>query len=315
MKTNDTALTVIIIIIFLLLYIFNFLVVGIQRIKDNWPEYRCQPLVMPFARIFGHNSRENFGFCIQNMQKGFLGPLLRPLNFNVSLLSDITSGLSGNLNSTRDFLKDFRISSGSTFQNIFSSIFNITVEIQRVFLNIKDTVGKLVGIMTTVLYTLDGSIMTMTSAWNGPPGQLVKALCFHPETKLQLNNGEIVTMKDIPLNSTLQNGTRVCAVMKISNLDEHDMPIEKMYKVKRKTNITSDTETETEDILVSGSHLIYDPNTKQFVHVHDLPESELTEIKCDILSCLITSDHTIPIGDWIFHDWEDSNGSAPKKIG
>ena len=313
MKTNDTALTVIIIIIFILLYIFNFLVVGIQRIKDNWPLYRCQPLVMPFAKIFGHNSRENFGFCIQNMQKGFMAPLLRPLNFNVSLLSDITSGLTTNLNSTRNFLKDFRISSSGAINNIFSSIFNITIEIQRVFINLKDTIGKLIGIMTTVLYTLDGSIMTMTSAWEGPPGQLVKALCFHPETKLQLNNGDIVSMKDIPLNSTLQNGTRVCAVMKISNLDENGLHIEKMYKVKRKINISQ--ETETADILVSGSHLIYDPNTKQFVHVKDLPVSELTEINCDILSCLITSDHTIPIGEWIFHDWEDSNGSAPKKIG
>ena len=313
MKTNDTALTVIIIIIFLLLYIFNFLVVGIQRIKDNWPLYRCQPLVMPFAKIFGHNSRENFGFCIQNMQKGFMAPLLRPLNFNVGLLSDITSGLTTNLNSTRNFLKDFRLSSSGAISNIFSSIFNITIEIQRVFINLKDTIGKLVGIMTTVLYTLDGSIMTMTSAWNGPPGQLVKALCFHPETKLQLNNGEIVSMKDIPLNSTLQNGTRVCAIMKISNLDENGLHIEKMYKVKRKINISQ--EIETADILVSGSHLIYDPNTKQFVHVKDLPVSELTEINCDILSCLITSDHTIPIGEWIFHDWEDSNGSAPKKIG
>jgi hypothetical protein len=106
--------------------------------------------------------------------------------------------------------------------------------------------------------------------------------------------------------------------MNISNLDENGLHVEKMYKVKRKnsSSITENTEPiETDDILVSGSHLIYDPNTKQFVHVKDLPASELTEINCDTLSCLITSNHTIPIGEWIFHDWEDSNGSAPKKIG
>ena len=72
---------------------------------------------------------------------------------------------------------------------------------------------------------------------------------------------------------------------------------------------------EQEAILVSGSHLIYDPTCKQFVHVKDLPASQLSEVNCDRLACLITSDHTIPIGEWIFHDWEDSNGSAPKKIG
>ena len=150
--------------------------------------------------------------------------------------------------------------------------------------------------------------MTMQSSWDGPPGELVKALCFHPETKLQMQNGEISSMKDIPLNSILHNGTRVCAVMQISNLDENGYYIEKMYKVKAKRN-------DDDDIIVSGSHLIYDAKTEQFMHVKDLPVSELTDINCSILSCLITSDHTIPIGDWIFHDWEDSNGSAPKNIG
>jgi hypothetical protein len=51
------------------------------------------------------------------------------------------------------------------------------------------------------------------------------------------------------------------------------------------------------------------------VHVKDLPAAEISEVKCDVLYCLITSDHTIQIGEWIFHDWEDSNGSEPKNIG
>ena len=307
MKTSDLTLTIIIIFLFLLLYIFNFLVTGIQKIKDNWPKYRCQPLVMPFAGIFGHDSKENFAFCIQNMQKGFMEPILKPLNFDIDVLSDVTAGLSDNLNNTRNFLREFRISTGGAINNIFTSIGNITIEAQRVFINIKDTIGKLTGIMTTVLYTLDGSIMTMESAWSGPPGKLVRALCFHPDTKLQLENGEMVSMKDISLNSILKNGTRVCATMQISNLDENGKYVEKMYKVYN-TN-------EQDAILVSGSHLIYDPTSKQFVHVKDLPASQLSEVNCATLACLITSDHTIPIGEWIFHDWEDNNGSAPKKIG
>jgi hypothetical protein len=313
MKTSDLTLSIIVIFLFMLLYVFNLLVVGIQRIKDNWPVYRCQPLIMPFAGVFGHNSSENFAFCIQNMQKNFMGPLLQPLNFNIGLLGDITSGLTDSVNSNRSFLSYFRVSVNDTFSNIFSTLFNMMVEIQRIFINIKDIVGKLVGVMTTSLYILNGSIMTMESAWNGPPGGLVRALCFHPDTKLTLKNGEIKSMKDIPLNSILQNGTRVCAVMQISNLDENNAIIEKMYRVKR--NLSNNDNEGDCDILVSGSHLIYNPDIKQFVHVKDLPMSEVTEIDCDVLSCLITSDHTIPIGEWIFHDWEDSNGSAPKNIG
>jgi hypothetical protein len=141
--------------------------------------------------------------------------------------------------------------------------------------------------------------------WAGPPGQLVKELCFHPDTKIQLKDGRILPMKDVPLNSILKNGTQVCAVMAISNLDDEGAYVERIFKMNGGE--------EGETILVSGSHLVLDPKTKTFVKVENLkgdnsPTS--TDIKCDTLSCMITSNHTIPIGEWIFHDWEDDNGKS-----
>ena len=46
-----------------------------KDIKDNWPEYRCNP-TMPFASQFGVDPSENFTYCIQNMQTGY-GILIR----------------------------------------------------------------------------------------------------------------------------------------------------------------------------------------------------------------------------------------------
>ena len=39
--------------------------------------------------------------------------------------------------------------------------------------------------------------------------------------------------------------------------------------------------------------------------------TKITDTKQETLCCLITSNNTIPIGKWIFHDWEDNN---PSKI-
>ena len=112
--------------------------------------------------------------------------------------------------------------------------------------------------------------------------------------------------------------------MKISNLDNHGNFVEKMYKVRRtRENKTQnknkdedkDEDKDNESIVVSGSHLVYDTTVNQFIHVKDLLCSELSDINCPVLYCLITTDHTIQIGEWIFHDWEDSNGSLPKNIG
>ena len=308
MATSDVSLSIIVVIIFILLYLFNLIVVGMQRIKDNWPEYRCQPMVMPFASIFGHNTAKNFAYCIQNIQTNFMDDLLKPVNFNIGILSGITSELTDQLQAARGFLSGFRFNLSDIFSNIFATMFNIMVEIQRMVINIKDMIGKMTGILLTTLFVLNGSMLTMASAWKGPPGQLVRALCFHPETKVKLQNGNIFSMKDIPLNSILPNGSRVCAVMEISNLDEKGNYVEEMYKVKNNGE-PSDT------ILVSGSHLVYDAVLCDFVHVKELSAAERSDVNCDILYCLITSDHTIQIGEWIFHDWEDSNGSAPKHIG
>jgi hypothetical protein len=308
MASSDLSLSILVIFIFIALYVFNLIVVGMQRIKDNWPVYRCQPLIMPFASVFGHNTSKNFSYCIQNIQSSFMDDLLKPVSFNIGILGGITSDLTDSLNGVRGFMSLFRFNLADIFKNIFATLFNIMVEIQRTMVNIKDMIGKMMGIMMTTLYVLNGAMLTMTSAWEGPPGGLVRALCFHPETKINLQNGEIIPMKDLPLNSILPNGSRVCAVMKISNLDENGKYVEDMYKVKNQCD-------SNDDILVSGSHLVYDASIHQFVHVKDLSVAERADTNCDVLYCLITSDHTIQIGEWIFHDWEDSNGSAPKNIG
>ena len=73
-------------------------------------------------------------------------------------------------------------------------------EFQKIIIGIKDVIGKVIGIMVTLMYVLDGRIKTMQSSWNGPPGQMVRALggsCFHPDTLILLKNGKVKTMENI----------------------------------------------------------------------------------------------------------------------
>lgn len=77
MKTSDITLSIFIILIFIVLYVFNVLSVGIQKIKDDWPQYRCNPIVMPFASVFGYDPMSNFSFCIQNMMSSYMGYLMQ----------------------------------------------------------------------------------------------------------------------------------------------------------------------------------------------------------------------------------------------
>lgn len=307
MKTSDVTITIFIILIFILLYVFNVLTVGIKKIKEDWTLYRCNPAVMPFASVFGQDTTSNFTYCIQTMQSNYMSYLMQPLQYNLSVIGDIGANLTNSLNDVRAFFNNIRNFITDIIKSIFSVFLNILIEFQRITINIKDLFNKLIAIMVTIMYTLDGSIMTMNSAWSGPPGQVTRALCFHPETKLRLKDNSLVSMKDIPLNAVLKNGSVVQAVMHISNLDENGQCIEALYKVKGGECIDA-------DILVSGSHLVYDTSSNKFIQVEHLLKAEKTDILCETFTCLITSNHIIPIGKWIFHDWEDNNGSKSKSM-
>ena len=306
MKTSDITLSIFIILIFIFLYVFNILSVGIQKIKDDWPEYRCNPIVMPFASVFGYDPVSNFSFCIQNMMSSYMGYLMQPIQYVFSILGVISEDFNKALNGVKAFFSNLRDFIVNIIQTVFGVFLNILIEFQRVTINIKDIFGKLIGILATLMYTLEGTVDTMESGWNGPPGQLIRALCFHPDTKVELKDGTLYAMKDLPLNSILKTGSKVCAVMNISNITEKGEFIEKLYSIDGGEN--------NEKILVSGSHLIYNKETKQFVHVEDLSNVIVSDINSENFACLITSDHIIPIGKHIFHDWEDNNGSEAKKL-
>jgi hypothetical protein len=192
MKSSDLALSVFIILIFILLYVFNILSVGIKAIEDDWPTYRCNPVIMPFASVFGQNVMDNFTFCIQSMQTNYMGYLMQPLNYNLDVIGGLGAGLTTAVNDVRAFFNNIRDMTTSIVTDIFGLFLNILIEFQRLTIAIKDMFAKFIGVLATLMYTLSGSVMTMNSMWAGPPGQLVKELCFHPNTKVQLKDGSIV---------------------------------------------------------------------------------------------------------------------------
>ena len=277
---------------FVLYFLTIFFFTSVQQIKANWPKYRCNPMFM----LLADNVEQNFVYCIQNMQKGLMGYILQPLNFITTGLSSISGDFMSEINNIRGMFNQVRDFITNIAQTIYSVFLNIIIEFQKIIIGIRDLVGKLVGVLTTFMYILSGGIDTMQSAWNGPPGQLVQALgnCFHPDTIVQLKNGNKLAMKNLNLGDILENGSRVNAIMKIDNVENQDL-----YLLKGKG-------VDTSDIYVTGSHLIYDTDTSKYIEVQFYKDAIFQEdIKTNWFSCIITSDHTISIGECVFWDWED----------
>lgn len=267
---------------------------SIKKIKDNWPEYRCNPMYMPLS----DNIQKDFVYCIQTMQTNYMGYILQPLTFSTASLTNMAGNFSQEINSVRNMFNQTRNFITSAIQSIFGVFLNIIIEFQKIIIGIKDLVSKIIGIMVTLLYILDGSTKTMNSTWNGPPGQMVRSLgkCFHPNTKIKLKNGSVCYIKDINLGDILENGSRVNAVMKIDNSNNKDY--ECLYKLIKQG-------VDNEDILITGSHLIFDKDKNKYIEIKNYIGAVITNINSPWLCCLITDNHKIQIGNHEFWDWED----------
>ena len=176
MRSSDIFLSIIVLLIFASLYYYNILAVGMKEIEDNWPVYRCNPSVMPFAGTFGHDVGDNFTYCIQNMQTDYMGVLLQPVNYTMSLITNISGELTDDINNIRAFLNNIRTFVTSIVQSIFGVFLNILIQFQTIIIKTKDLIGKVIGIIVTMIYLIQGSLNTMNSAWAGPMGGLVRAI-------------------------------------------------------------------------------------------------------------------------------------------
>ena len=176
MKSTDITFTILIIVVFLGLYLSNILAIGMKKVKDNWPLYRCSPAVMPFASLFGHDVGDNFMQCIQTTQSSYMNYLMMPLNHVISLIGSVATKIVKDTESIRGFVGGLRDKIMGLVKNIFGIFSNILSGFQKIIIAMRDMINKLVAIFATLMFIMQGSLYTMQSMWGGVFGQMVRAL-------------------------------------------------------------------------------------------------------------------------------------------
>jgi len=292
MNGKDITLTIVIILVFIILFLAPMFSVGLQNIRQNWVAYRCNPAVMPFASLFGEDPTATFASCTQTMLKDYMGFLLMPMTHSANIMQNLGGGFGDAINDVRKMMSAIRSLTTEIVQSIFGVFLNILVEIQKLMLRLKDTMGKLIGIMTSLLYMISGSMQAMQSAWNGPPGQMTRALCFKGDTEIQLYDGNFREISNLDIGDILKDGSIVEGVMKLKNTSH--APYYILQHGEKDTNI-----------YVTGSHMIENEATREFIAVENHPEAKKSEKIDDVVYSLMTSTQRIRIGERVFWDWND----------
>ena len=176
MSSSDIFTSVFIIFVFIALSASNALAVGVKNIKKNWMIYRCNPGIIPFASFFGHDVQENFMYCIQNTQSGYMKYLMVPFNYILALVGTVAEQLVKNIQDIREYINKLRARILRLIQDLFGVILNILIAFQKIIISMRDLMNKLIGIFTTILYLMTGALYTVKSMWDGVAGVLIRSL-------------------------------------------------------------------------------------------------------------------------------------------
>lgn len=162
-----------ILIIFGVLQLTNLLTVGIKLIKDNWSLYRCNPLIIPFAWVFGHDSNESFMYCAQNYNMNFMPYVLDPIKWMIGNLGNMGNNISSSIGGLINLGSSTNSGTVSLITNVYGIATNVLTQFQIIILGLKDTFSKIVGILVTFLYLLKGIEYAVPSALLTPPGKAI----------------------------------------------------------------------------------------------------------------------------------------------
>jgi len=112
-----------------------YALLSINNIVNNWSQYRCDALIMPFAGLIMQSTlpagttqsqytQQNFQYCTQNVMSNSMGDFLQPLEYNNQLAVTNATNTNISLNSARQNSTNVRNSMSDTttaLGNVFTN--------------------------------------------------------------------------------------------------------------------------------------------------------------------------------------------------
>lgn len=271
----------------------------IKDIKQNWNTIRCNPDSLLYYPIASDNMSEDMTYCVQKVMFNSMGEFLKPVTGMFSGLTDFGSNISSQLQGFRNILSVIRNKIMSVLELVFSYILKVMLIFYKFQIELRSILSRLLGVILSMVYIMQGGVYLGGSIWNGVPGQIIRAVgskkigsCFDGNTKLKLKSGAIKSMANIHIGDILENNSIVVSTMKILNI--HNEPF---YTLPGGIN--------DELIYVTSTHYVYHTGFNGYIIVELHEKAKKTQIIPQMFYCLITSDNIIKIGTQLFWDWED----------
>lgn len=275
-----------IIIAFVLLYVINkYFDAG--NIKKNWAEERCNPMIMPFASLFGYNTKENFDFCMGNVFDTQSMPMLGSMGSMFAKFTVLLTSIFDSIGSLRNTVASLGGGINVVFQDFTDRISNFFFKLRISAIHIKSLIGRMYALMFSVMYMGLSGITGLTSFTNTFLFSFLNVFCFPKETKINVQGKGLTEIKDIKIGDVLlQTNSTVTATFCLYSKGQA------MVRLNQVTVSTNHYVMYLDKPIMAGDH----PDAiKLGPWTSDEP-----------LYCLNTSDNKIPVYELIFLDYDET---------
>lgn len=264
---------------------------ALQDVGKNWAKYRCNPSIMPFASFYGHNTADNFNYCMGNIFQGSAMDIAGPFTGILTTFSDVVGGVMSSTNSLRQTVATLGGGINVIFQDFTDRIQNFFFQLRLSSIRIKNLLGRMYGILFSVMYM---NLSGMTAASNFGNTTLFKFLdtfCFEPETRICVIDKGYVPIYTIKIGDVLEGGHRVTAKFHFKG--------------------TGQAMVRLGSICVSTNHFVRHEGSwiRAEAHPDAVPQGPYERSS---LFCLNTDTHCIPIDSYMFRDYDEmEEGDEP----
>ncbi len=201
---NNALFFIIIIIIIVFVSIFGInKVFDVKKIKNNWAEERCNPTIMPLAGMFGHNTKENFEFCMGKIFSTHSMPMFGSITGIFSHFTGLLQMVFDSISSLRNIIASLGGGINVVFQEFTERISTFFFKLRVSAITIKMLIGRMYAIMFSVMYMGLSGITGMTSFTNTTLFSFMDTFCFPSNTLIDIRDKGEIPIKDVKIGDII----------------------------------------------------------------------------------------------------------------
>ena len=349
---HSVFITIIVIVAFLLVFSYFYIKANLEPLKKDWNNVKCHPGIIPFAGMINkdpndtvfQSTTKNFSVCTNLILKSIVDMFTKPVVSIVKSLNSTFKKLAGSGGAIQRLVASAFNQITKLMKYFISRIASVVIPIQKLFINIKDTLNKMNGVLATLMFTLVAQFYALKSyigalidfiiiGMIGASAAIV-ALWLLPFTwpvaavgtafyivimtlmiilKVQMKNILRISSANVPgkpgrPSNCFHENTLIHTkngLVKISELVPGDVLLNKDIVTSIfKTDGTKNNMYKINNTIVTGNHHIYNPSMG-WIRVENDPRAKSIKEKQKFVYCINTTSKKIEIEDNIFMDWDE----------